>query len=138
MWVPEWDLADRLRKSLRESETGVQEIADHLGVNRNTISTWINGRGPVNPDCLPKWAVYTGFPREWIETGETGGAPTPPPPGIRRRRESGRRTTNLRAVTGTLADIDSDGVDEDAAHYVALAEDVARLPREDSNLQPFG
>lgn len=28
--IPEWDLADRMRKSLRAADLGVQEIADYL------------------------------------------------------------------------------------------------------------
>jgi hypothetical protein len=39
--VPAWDLADRLRKTLRESGVGVQEMADYLEVSRNTVSAWI-------------------------------------------------------------------------------------------------
>lgn len=35
--IPEWDLADRMRKSLRHSGVGVQEMADYLGVARNTV-----------------------------------------------------------------------------------------------------
>jgi len=36
--VPEWDTADRMRKSLREADLGVQEMADYLGVRRIEIA----------------------------------------------------------------------------------------------------
>ena len=32
----EWDVADRMRKSLRASGVGVQDMADYLGMSRNT------------------------------------------------------------------------------------------------------
>jgi len=32
----EWDVADRMRKSLRVSGVGVQDMADYLGMSRNT------------------------------------------------------------------------------------------------------
>lgn len=38
-----FDLADRMRKALRVSGVTVQQMADYLGVSRNTVSTWING-----------------------------------------------------------------------------------------------
>ena len=46
--VPEedlnWDLCDRLGKSLRVSRLSVQEMADYLGVHRNTVGAYLNGR----------------------------------------------------------------------------------------------
>lgn len=35
----EWDVADKMRKALRSSGVGVQEMADFLGMSRNSIST---------------------------------------------------------------------------------------------------
>lgn len=71
--VPEWDVADRMRKALRTSGMSVQDIADYLGVSRNTVSTWINGRIRPNKQSLRLWALKTGVPFEWLETGD---APT--------------------------------------------------------------
>jgi transcriptional regulator with XRE-family HTH domain len=124
--IPQWDIADRLRKSLRESDLGVQEMADYLRVSRNTVSAWINGRGPINPDCLPKWAHLTGFPQQWIEHGE-GAGPSQPPPGTFIRRHPKARVTPLRAI----ADVDDDSelVDDDAVAYLQLAEGGESKPR---------
>jgi transcriptional regulator with XRE-family HTH domain len=69
--VPSWDLADRMRKSLRHSGTGVQEMADYLGVARNTVSTWINGRIAPSAQTIRLWALRTGVPFEWLR-GEDG------------------------------------------------------------------
>ena len=68
--VPEFDRADRMRKALRVSGTGVQEIAEYLGVARNTVSTWINGRIEPSIQTVRLWALRTGVPYEWLQTGE--------------------------------------------------------------------
>jgi transcriptional regulator with XRE-family HTH domain len=67
--IPEWDLADRMRKALQVSGIGVQEIADYLGVARNTVSTWINGRNRPSPAVVRLWAMRTGVPLEWLAGG---------------------------------------------------------------------
>jgi transcriptional regulator with XRE-family HTH domain len=64
--IPEWDLADRMRKCLRHAGIGVQEIADYLGVSRTTVSTWINGRIAPSTQTLRLWAMRTGVPYEWL------------------------------------------------------------------------
>ncbi len=66
----EFDLADRMRRALRVSDLGVQEMADYLGVARNTVSNWINGRIVPNKQSLRLWAMRTGVPLAWLETGE--------------------------------------------------------------------
>lgn len=76
--VPEFDLADRMRKALRTADMGVQEMADYLGVARNTVSTWINGRIVPNRQTVLLWAMRTGVPLEWLESGAYGQSPTPP------------------------------------------------------------
>jgi transcriptional regulator with XRE-family HTH domain len=68
--VPEFDRADRMRKALRVSGISVQEIADYLGVARNTVSTWINGRIDPSTQTVRLWALRTGVPYEWLQTGE--------------------------------------------------------------------
>lgn len=75
--IPEWDQADRMRKALRDADMGVQQMADYLGVARNTVSTWINGRIEPSQQTLRLWAVRTGVSYEWLCHGHTG----PHPPG---------------------------------------------------------
>ncbi|WYX89473.1 immunity repressor [Mycobacterium phage MKC-IRE-01] len=68
--VPQWDLADRLAKSLRVADVSVQEMADHLELHRNTISAWMNGRGKTPKRAmLIAWAFKTGVPFEWLANG---------------------------------------------------------------------
>jgi transcriptional regulator with XRE-family HTH domain len=66
----EFDLADRLRKSLRVSGVSVQAMAESLGVSRNTVGNWINGRGRPGREQLALWSALTGAPVSWLETGE--------------------------------------------------------------------
>jgi transcriptional regulator with XRE-family HTH domain len=89
--IPTWDVADRMRKALRFSGVGVQEIADYLGVSRNTVSTWINGRIEPSKQTVRLWALRTGVPFEWLETGKT---PTGPEPDEGLNVERARRDSN--------------------------------------------
>lgn len=68
--LPSWDVADRMRKALRVSGTGVQDMADHLQVARNTVSTWINGRIEPSAQTLRLWALRTGVPFTWLCHGD--------------------------------------------------------------------
>jgi transcriptional regulator with XRE-family HTH domain len=86
--VPSWDLADRMRKSLRHADIGVQEMADYLGVARNTVSTWINGRIEPSTQTLRLWAMRTGVSYKWL-AGD---------------RDFKRRGASVSALTFTFAD----------------------------------
>lgn len=67
--APPWDVADRMRKSLRHADIGVQEMAVYLGVARNTVSTWINGRIDPSTQTLRLWALRCGVPYDWLQNG---------------------------------------------------------------------
>ena len=73
--IPEWDKADRMRKALRGSGMTVQEMADYLGVARNTVSTWINGRIEPSPTTLRVWAMTCGVSYRWLCHGTEGPHP---------------------------------------------------------------
>lgn len=64
--IPAWDVADRMRKSLRTAAVSVADMADYLGVSRNAVSTWINGRVRPSTQTLRLWALRTGVPYEWL------------------------------------------------------------------------
>jgi transcriptional regulator with XRE-family HTH domain len=66
----EFDLADRLRRSLRVSGVSVQEMAEYLDVTRGTVSNWINGHIVPNTQSLRLFAMKTGIPFEWLRDGE--------------------------------------------------------------------
>lgn len=66
----EMDMADRIRKALRVSEVSVHEIAEVVGINRNMVSAWINGRAKPNDTQLKKISMRTGAPVEWLKSGD--------------------------------------------------------------------
>lgn len=67
--IPTWDVADRLRKGLREADLSVQAMADYLGVARTTLSNWINGRIQPSTQTLRLWAMRCGIDYEWLAYG---------------------------------------------------------------------
>lgn len=72
------EFSDRLALAQRRSGLSVQELADRIEVHRNSISAWINGRNRPRSRDLKAFALATGYPVRWLETGEAphdGGAP---------------------------------------------------------------
>ena len=62
MSVPQFTRGDRMRIALRHAGVGVQEMADYLGVGRNTVSTWINDRITPSRQTVMLWAMRCGVP----------------------------------------------------------------------------
>lgn len=60
---------DRVRKAVDVSGRSVQEVADALGVHRNTLGRWMSGRTTPSRAELLALSVVTGAPVEWLETG---------------------------------------------------------------------
>lgn len=84
--VLEWDLADRLRKALRIGHIKPGAMAEYLGVNRNTVGNYINGRIAPDKRTVRLWALRCGVPFEWLSEGvvdlttpdgPNGGQPAP-------------------------------------------------------------
>jgi transcriptional regulator with XRE-family HTH domain len=69
--IPSWDLADRLRKALREAGLGVAEMAGYLDVTPRSVGNWINGRVMPSTQTLRLWSLRTGVPFEWLR-GDDG------------------------------------------------------------------
>jgi transcriptional regulator with XRE-family HTH domain len=67
--IPEWDLCDRLAKSLRTADMSVGDMAEYFDVHRNTVSGWVHGRIRVDTRTLRLWAMRTGVPYEWLRDG---------------------------------------------------------------------
>lgn len=68
--IPPFELSDRLRRSLRHAGMGVQEMADYLGVSRNSVGNWINGHKEPGVAYVKLWALRTGVPYQWLAHGE--------------------------------------------------------------------
>ena len=70
--VPEWDLTDRLRKSLRTAGMNTTDMAEFLGVQRSTINTWTSGRIKPSIATLRAWAMATQIDYDWLTGGLNG------------------------------------------------------------------
>uniref|UniRef100_UPI000A0680C3 helix-turn-helix domain-containing protein n=1 Tax=Humibacter albus TaxID=427754 RepID=UPI000A0680C3 len=68
--IPEWSVADRLRKARESAGLEQVELADAAGISRGTISAAENGYRVPNRATLQMWALATGVPLGWIEQGE--------------------------------------------------------------------
>jgi len=68
--VPVFDQGDRMGKALRRAGVSHGEMADYLGVTTRTVSRWIYSQSVPGVGMLRLWAIRTGVPLEWLQTGE--------------------------------------------------------------------
>lgn len=74
--IPEFTLGDRLRKARELTGLTVRQFADEIGVSHGTITNAEGDRRSVRPITIKAYAMRTGVPVEWLETGL---APALPP-----------------------------------------------------------
>lgn len=74
-------LPDRLGKALKVGNVSSGDMAAYLEVAPNTISNYINGRTPPKKAVVLQWAVKTGVPPKWLETGRFPEETNPTSPG---------------------------------------------------------
>lgn len=69
--IPQFTIHDRLRKARETTGLDQATFASELGVSRNTVSNYETG-GIDHPRkiVLGAWAMRTGVPLEWLQTGE--------------------------------------------------------------------
>lgn len=114
----EFDLADRIRKAMRVRDLSVQEVADALGVNRNTIGNWMNGRAHPSTPAMMAFSSVVGVPLEWLQTGT---APSEDGAELESRpRESNSRPSHYKVNGSPL-------VKSYLLAYVLLREHFARM-----------
>lgn len=75
--IPDWTLGDRMAKALKSQRISVQDMAEYMGISRNTITNWTHDKSRPTRGDLRLWAMRTGVPLEWLETGT---APQPDGP----------------------------------------------------------
>jgi transcriptional regulator with XRE-family HTH domain len=71
--VPEFSLGDRLEKALSVAGVSHREMADYLGVSRNTVGNYIAGRTQVTEGVLRLWSFRTLVPLEWLRGDDQAG-----------------------------------------------------------------
>lgn len=67
--IPQWTVGDRMAKALDVAGISRQEMADYLGVDRNTVGNYLHGRTKPNRRTLLLWASATGVDLVWITSG---------------------------------------------------------------------
>lgn len=68
--VPQWTLEDRLRKARQAAGLSQGELADIIGVARQTVSNSERGTHRAVRVVHKAWAEACGVPIEWLMTGE--------------------------------------------------------------------
>lgn len=66
--VPTWTRADRLRKAREAAGYRPSQMADIMGVTRQTVTRWERG-AKMTKASVQLWAHVTNVPAEWLETG---------------------------------------------------------------------
>ena len=67
--IPEWSIADRLRKARETTGLDQIEFAAHSGISRTSITNYEQGKRTPRGLYLRAWAEATGVDAHWIETG---------------------------------------------------------------------
>ena len=83
--VPEFTIADYLRKARIHAGLDQGQLADEIGVSRSTIKNYELGHVKPRKIVLNAWAMRTGVPLEWITSLGTAN----PRPGVRLVRHQG-------------------------------------------------
>jgi transcriptional regulator with XRE-family HTH domain len=66
--IPEVTLGWRLKLAL--GDDSVQEMADYLGVSRQSLSRWMADKGKAPARAyIAQWALKTDVPMAWLEHG---------------------------------------------------------------------
>ncbi|MGN7134599.1 MULTISPECIES: helix-turn-helix domain-containing protein [Rhodococcoides] len=72
--VPRFTVHDRLKKAREAAGLDQRELAERMGVSRGTISNYEADSGKsLRKIVINAWALATGVPVEWIESGDDGG-----------------------------------------------------------------
>lgn len=97
--IPAFTLGDRLRKARELTEMTTRDFAAQIGVSQKTISDAENDRRAPRRITLLAYAMATGVPLEWLETGREE-APRPGRPG----GDDGEEGIDYRTVSRFQAD----------------------------------
>lgn len=80
--VPTIEIRHRLRIAREFAGYERDELADKIGVSRNTIGNAESGRSKPRKIMMNAWALACGVPASWIITGEPHGDGPGPTSGL--------------------------------------------------------
>lgn len=75
--VPEWTIADRLRKARETAHLSQAELAQAIGISRRSVTNYEAGTTLPRRPVLLSWAMVTGVRREWLAYGVIPDSPSP-------------------------------------------------------------
>ncbi|MBM9464631.1 helix-turn-helix transcriptional regulator [Aeromicrobium sp. YIM 150415] len=67
--VPEWTRGDRLRKARSVTGLTVREFADEIGISPKSVNNYEGDHVEPRKVVMNAWALRTGVPVQWLETG---------------------------------------------------------------------
>ena len=76
--VPPIEVRHRLRIAREFAGLEQDQLAQIIGVSRNTVGNAEKGRVRARPITINAWALACGVPRGWLLEGDTPQDPTPP------------------------------------------------------------
>lgn len=88
---------DWMKKALDAAGVSSKDMAQYLDVEPATVSRWLNGKRTPNKQTLRLWAMRTGVPLHYLETGELD-TEAPRPDGPDGAQESRLRESNPRPI----------------------------------------
>lgn len=77
--IPEWTIADRLRKAREHAQLEQRELAADLGISRNTVNNYEHARHSPRRPVVLAWGIRCGVDVGWLWTGEAGHGDVAPP-----------------------------------------------------------
>ena len=99
--MPEVQLRHRLRIAREHAGYEQEELAEKMGVSRNTITNYEKGKVAPRKIVLNAWAWHCGVSLDWINTGNPPAAPPDPDGGVETQlpeRQKRNGTTGLRII----------------------------------------
>lgn len=94
--VPEWTIGDRLRKARESCGLDTAELAGAMQTSRATVYNYESGATTrLKPYIVKSWALATGVPLDWLQTGELASNPNPPGDSMAAPKKGGGPTAPL-------------------------------------------
>lgn len=70
--IPEFTLGDRLRKARELRGLEQQELAEQLGIHRQSVARYEKGDAEPRKPVMTLWAIVTGVDLEWLSGDDEG------------------------------------------------------------------